>query len=98
MRGLGLLHEFVERSKFEQPAGGGLVAVEGSQRGKGLGNYVNARMIVSVFRNLGATHVYELVSASNMPSRRMVTSCGFHQEPGLVCGIASSNDSPHFTR
>jgi hypothetical protein len=63
-----------------------------------LGNYINACMIVSVFHDLGATHVYELVSASNVPSRRMVTSCGLRHAQGLVCGIATPNDSAHFTR
>lgn len=85
-------------SVYHRHAWGGLVAVAESQRGKGLGNYVNARMIVHVFRDLGATHVYELVSASNVPSRRMVESCGLRLEPGLVCGLATPNESVRFTR
>lgn len=85
-------------SDYHRHAWGGLVAVADSQRGKGLGNYINARMIVSVFRDLGATHVYELVSATNIPSRRMVRSCGLRHEPALVCGIAMPNDSALFTR
>lgn len=85
-------------SAYHGYAWGGLVAVAGTQRGKGLGNYINARMIISIFRDLGASHVYELVSASNVPSRRMVASCGLRHEPGLVCGIATPNDSAHFTR
>lgn len=85
-------------SSYRGYAWGGLVAVAEPQRGKGLGNYINACMIVSVFRDLGATHVYELVSASNLPSRRMVSSCGLSHEQGLVCGIATPNDSVHFTR
>ncbi len=85
-------------SAYHRHAWGGLVAVAESQRGKGLGNYINARMIVSVFRDLDATHVYELVSASNMPSRRMVESCGLWPEPGLVCGAATPNESARFTR
>lgn len=85
-------------SDYHRHAWGGLVAVADSQRGKGLGNYVNARMIVSVFRDLDATYVYELVSATNIPSRRMVASCGLHPEPGLVCGVATPNDSARFTR
>lgn len=76
----------------------GLVAVAASQRGKGLGNYVNARSIVSMFRDLDATHVYELVSSTNIPSRRMVGSCGLRHEPALLCGIAMRNSSAHFTR
>lgn len=85
-------------SPFHGYAWGGLVAVAESQRGKGLGNYINARMTVGVFQDLGATHVYELVSASNMPSRRMVMSCGLRHQQGLVCGIATPNDSARFTR
>lgn len=85
-------------SEFHGYAWGGLVAVAETQRGKRLGNYVNARMIVSVFRDLDATHVYELVSVTNIPSRRMVGSCGLRHEPALVCGIATPNDSAHFTR
>ena len=72
-------------SPYHRHAWGGLVAVAESQRGKGLGNYINATMIVSVFRDLDATHVYELVSVSNIPSRRMVESSGLRLEPALVC-------------
>jgi hypothetical protein len=85
-------------SPYHRYAWGGLVAVAGSQRGKGLGNYINARMIVSVFHDLGATHIYELVSASNLPSRRMVASCGLRHEQSLVCGIAAPKDGARFTR
>lgn len=85
-------------SAYCRYAWGGLVAVAESQRGKGLGTYINARMIVSAFRDLDATHVYELVSASNMPSRRMVESCGLRHEPTLVCGLAMREGSGRFTR
>lgn len=85
-------------SAYHRHAWGGLVAVTESQRGKGLGNYVNARMIVSVFRDLDATHVYELVSALNAPSRRMVESCGLRHAPDLVCGVAMPSESARFTR
>lgn len=85
-------------SPYHRYAWGGLVAVAESQRGKGVGNYINARMILSVLQDLGATHVYELVSASNMPSRRMVASCGLRLEPGFLCGIATPNESTRFTR
>lgn len=85
-------------SLYRQHAWGGLVAVAESQRGKGLGTYINARMVVSVFRDLDATHVYELVSATNMPSLRMVEACGLQHEPGLVCGIATRQDSARLTR
>jgi len=85
-------------SPYHRHAWGGLVAVAESQRGKGLGNYINARMIVSVFRDLHATHIYELVSSSNVPSRRMVESCGLRLEPDLVCGVAMRCESARLTR
>src|SRR5690606_358391 len=87
-----------DHSQYRRYAWGGLVAVADSQRGKGLGTYINARMIVGAFSDLDATHVYELVSASNIPSRRMVESCGLRHEPALVCGLATSTDSARFTR
>ena len=85
-------------SPYHRHAWGGLVAVAELQRGKGLGNYINATMIVSVFRDLDATHVYELVSVSNIPSRRMVESSGLRLEPALVCGLAMPNEGARFTR
>jgi hypothetical protein len=85
-------------SAYHRYAWGGLVAVADSQRGKGLGNYINARMVVSAFRELGATHIYELVSATNLPSRRMVQSCGLLPEPSLVCGVALPKEGTRFTR
>ncbi|RWM91011.1 MAG: GNAT family N-acetyltransferase [Mesorhizobium sp.] len=85
-------------SEYHRYAWGGLVAVAQSQRGRGLGNYINARMIVSVFRDLHATHIYELVSAANLPSRRMVESCGLRRDPAVVCGVATPGDGARFTR
>lgn len=85
-------------SCYHRYAWGGLVAVAEEQRGKGLGSYINARIIVSVFRDLGATHIYELVSATNIPSRRMVETCGLRPEPALVCGAATPNGSARYTR
>lgn len=85
-------------SPYRRHAWGGLIALAERQRGKGLGNYINARMVVSVFRDLDATHVYELVSATNVPSRRMVEACGLQHEPSLVCGVATRQDSARLTR
>ncbi|MGO4138471.1 GNAT family N-acetyltransferase [Rhizobium brockwellii] len=85
-------------SPYRQYAWGGLVAVAESCRGQGLGKYVNALMIERVFQELGASHVYELVSASNLPSRRMVEACGLRLEPTLTCGIATHRESARFTK
>ncbi|MGL4236852.1 GNAT family N-acetyltransferase [Tabrizicola sp.] len=85
-------------SPFHRHAWGGLVTVAEAQRGNGIGSYINARVVASAFRNLGATHVYELVSATNAPSRRMVEACGLRREAGLVCGIAIPVEGARFTR
>jgi hypothetical protein len=85
-------------SPYQHYAWGGLVAVAETQRGKGLGRYVNARMAANAFHHLGATYVYELVSSSNAPSRRMVESCGLCLDAGLVCGIAMPMDGARYTR
>ena len=85
-------------SPYRRYAWGGLVAVEKSQRGKGLGNYVNARMAVSAFDELEATHLYELVSADNQPSRRMVAACGLAFDPSLICGVLAQKEGARFTR
>jgi hypothetical protein len=59
---------------------------------------VNALMINRMFRDLDATHIYELVSATNTPSRKMVAACGLHLERTLICGVAARADSDQFTR
>jgi RimJ/RimL family protein N-acetyltransferase len=87
-----------EHSPYHRHAWGGLVAVAQTQRGKGLGSYINAKMIAGVFRNLAATHVHEFVSASNIPSRRMAEACGLRHDPALVCGIATPSAAARFTR
>jgi RimJ/RimL family protein N-acetyltransferase len=98
---MAVAHAYLPHNRFspyEGYAWGGLVTVVERYRGKGLGNYVNALMVVAAFDRLGATHVYELVSATNEPSRRMVESCGLRHEPGFVCGVASKIDRTRFTR
>lgn len=85
-------------SPYRRHAWGGLVAVAESERGRGLGTAINARMVLAAFRDLGASHVYELVSASNAASRRMVMACGLHHDPGLACGIAMPTEAARFTR
>jgi hypothetical protein len=79
-----------EHSSHHRYAWGGLVAVSGACRGLGLGRYINARMLVAACGQLGASHVYELVSADNVASRRMVAACGLRHDPDLVCGVATA--------
>ncbi len=85
-------------SNYQRHAWGGLVAVDETRRGFGLGSYINAWLIARVFRELDATHIYELVSSTNIVSRRMVEACGLRHTPSLVCGLATSNDNARFTR
>jgi RimJ/RimL family protein N-acetyltransferase len=87
-----------DASPYRRYAWGGLAAVADAWRGKGLGTYVNARMVESLFQDLDATHVYELVSTGNTTSRRMVEHCGLALEPGLVCGLALPAEESRFTR
>jgi hypothetical protein len=54
--------------------------------------------ILKVFADLDADHIYELVTASNAPSRRMVESCGLRLDPTIVSGMAVPGDSGRFTR
>ena len=79
-------------------AWGGLVAVAERHRGKGLGTYINALMLERVFQALQPTHIYELVSASNQASRRMVVSCGLRHAPEYICGVAAAAEGARFTR
>ncbi|MET4632398.1 GNAT family N-acetyltransferase [Kaistia defluvii] len=85
-------------SPYHRYAWGGLVAVLETQRGRGLGNYINARMVVSAFRDLDATHIYELVSATNASSRKMVAASGLRLESTLICGVVAENRGARFTR
>ena len=84
-------------SQFRDFAWAGLVAVSPEQRGKQLGTYINACAVVCAFRELGASTVYEQVSATNMASRRMVEACGLTLHPDLKSGLASTGGEV-FTR
>jgi hypothetical protein len=85
-------------SRFSRHAWIGLIAVAASQRGGGLGRLVNAMLLDAAARELGADHVYELVGASNIASRRMVESCGLRVASDLVCGVATPAQEGRFTR
>jgi RimJ/RimL family protein N-acetyltransferase len=77
-------------SPFHDVAWGGLVAVAESQRGRKLGSYVNAMIVRAAFERLDAGRIYELASATNLPSRRMIESCGLKLEPKLKSGNATA--------
>jgi RimJ/RimL family protein N-acetyltransferase len=84
-------------SPHHRKAWGGLVAVAPSQRGKKLGNYVNAAIVDAAFNKLNADGIYELVSSTNTPSRRMVEACGVQLDPSLLSGAATPSDARKFT-
>lgn len=98
---VGTAHAYLPHnavSPWHRHAWGGLVAVAEAARGHGIGTYVNARVVARAFRDLGAAHVYELVSSSNVPSRRMVEAAGLRHDPTLICGIATLASGQRFTR
>ena len=75
-------------SRFQGYGWVGLVAVAPAHRGRALGTYINACAVTAAFAQLGATHVYEQVSATNTPSRRMVESSGLTLHPVMKAGLA----------
>jgi predicted GNAT family acetyltransferase len=86
-----------KHSPYNRYAWGGLVAVAPTYRGKGLGTYVNALMAEACLNHLSATHLYELVSATNTTSRRMVEGCGLSLSKTFYSGLAT-NGAERFTR
>lgn len=94
-------HTYLSYNKYSQYNGcawGGLVAVSPSHRGKGLGRYINAKMVSECFSRLEANCIHELVAASNKPSRKMVEASGLRLDPTLKCGIAMKNGEERFTK
>jgi RimJ/RimL family protein N-acetyltransferase len=85
-------------SPLEDTAWGGLVAVDPDHRGRGLGVLANALMMRGMIEEKGARAVYELVSADNEPSRRMVERCGLSLDTTVKSGLASPQDAERFTR
>lgn len=85
-------------SPYQAHAFGGLVAVSEAHRGKKLGVFANAVMVSRVFSILKASHVYELVTETNLPSRRMVEACGLVLDPTVKAGVATLADGARFTR
>jgi hypothetical protein len=84
-------------SPYRATAWGGLVAVDRSQRGKGLGALVNALMVRECVTGLGAEQVQEFVAETNAVSRRMVEGSGLRLDPSVKCGVATS-EGERFTR
>jgi len=85
-------------SMHAHKAWGGLVAVDPSQRGRKLGVLINAAMVKAAFDELAADSIYELVSSSNVSSRRMVEACGLRHDLAVVSGAAVAENGSRYTR
>jgi hypothetical protein len=85
-------------SPYRSHAFGGLAAVSERYRGRGLGALINALMVVRVFEDLHAGWIYEMIGETNLPSRRMVETCGLTLDPSVKAGVATRADQPRFTR
>lgn len=83
-------------SPHRDKAWGGLVAVSPTQRGRKLGLYVNAAIVEAAFEELGAVAIYEMVSETNVASRRMVESCGLVHDQTIASGAAVA-DAQRYT-
>lgn len=94
-------HAYLSYNKYSQYhrwAWGGLVAVSPSHRGRGLGKYINAKMVSECFSRLDAEFIHELVAATNIPSRKMVEASGLRLDPTKKCGIAMFGGKERFTK
>lgn len=85
-------------SPYHRHAWGGLVAVDEAFRGRGLGAYVNARLALDIFGRMGASHMYEMIASTNVPSRKMAVACGLKLDPAFMCGAATLSSRGRFTR
>lgn len=66
----------------------GLVSVDETARGLGLGVYANALCCTESQKAFGWGRVTEFVAADNPASRAMVARCGLSPDEGLVASIA----------
>jgi RimJ/RimL family protein N-acetyltransferase len=55
-------------------------------------------MIRAAFERLAAKRIYELASATNIPSRRMIESCGLTLVPTLKAAAVVASGAEKFTR
>jgi hypothetical protein len=85
-------------SRYRSYAWGGLACVSEGYRGRALGTFVNALMVVKAFDELDADWIYEMISETNLPSRRMAEACGLAIEPSLTTCVAVRAGEPRFTR
>lgn len=85
-------------SAHEKTAWAGLVAVREDLRGRGIGPYVNARVLMSAVQGMGAERVQEFARTSNLASCRMIGRCGLSLRSNVRSGIAQPAEAMSFTR
>lgn len=80
-------------SPFEGTAWVGLIAVSPQWRGRALGTWIDAVSNLVAVERLGATATMEFVAQNNMPSRRMLETCGLRQREGRTVAMLSTSSA-----
>lgn len=80
-------------SPFEGAAWVGLIAVSPDWRGRALGTRVDAITNLIAVERLGATATMEFVAQDNLPSRRMLETCGLRQREGRTVAMLSTSSA-----
>lgn len=78
-------------SPFHKSAWVGLIAIDPTLRGLGLGNYMDALCNLAAVVELGATSTMEFVAQDNVPSRAMLERCGLRQVHGKSVTMFSTS-------
>ncbi|MDW4500550.1 GNAT family N-acetyltransferase [Sulfitobacter sp. D35] len=79
-------------SPYYRSAWVGLIGVDSSMRGLGLGTYVDATANLAAVERLGASSTMEFVARDNVPSRAMLATCGLTQVERRSVVILSNSD------
>ncbi|MCG6884018.1 MAG: GNAT family N-acetyltransferase [Silicimonas sp.] len=86
---------FTPPSIWDGTAWSGLVAVEESARGTGLGRAVSDAAIDAMIGTHGARAVVEYATADNMPSRRMIEGSGLRMRDDILTCAATAGSTPY---
>lgn len=85
-------------SAHSKTAWAGLVAVREDLRGRGLGLFVNALVLMKAVEEFRAERVQEFARTSNVASCRMIKRCGLSLRGEVRSGIAQPAEASTFTR
>lgn len=86
---------FTEPSQWTGMGWCGLVAVDETARGTGLGRTVNDASIDAMLHTHGALGVFEYAAADNAASRRMIEGSGLRLREDLVTCAATVGSTPY---